>query len=502
MRHTILLLLLLAAHAALHAQTDSLATREHGRLLATQTLGRSGNPALMATHFATSYSEIAADFSYSSANRPLLLQTGDGERFGHVEASSYQRLSERTAVWGEASYRTGSRRNVKWCSTADFLLIYPHVMGDTLGGNLSSERYTFAGGWASRLGRLTLGAQVDFRAEHEYRTVDPRPRSIVTDLSIDLGATLALPCRYAVGATVGASFYKQTNTVKFFREDGVIPEYQMVGLGMDYKRFSGSNASAYYKATGWSAGLGLQRADHTGAFLSARFAYKPYRRILPNYNALPMTTLYVESLAAELGWRFSLGQSLLSVYAAADWEHRAGDEHLAGNASSSEYRVVADLTTYHAHTTQLYAGASLSLPTRRGELSARLEGGLVDYAADYLAPHRELSLAKAFGRADVQYITSAGPLLLTATLHAAYTANTSRSLTLPYASMDEANAALMDYTYDRLTASYLNAGADVRADLPLSVRGLKTVFLRAGGAYTTASDYNCTALSIAAGLSF
>lgn len=494
-----LLLLLLTLNA--QAATDTLATAEHNAMLATDRLGRSNNPALMVSLFETSYSEIFADFNYTTANTPRLLQTGDGEAFGRIKADSYVRLSPRTAVWGEASYRTGKRQNIKWCSTADFLLLYPHIMGDTLGGDLSSERYTFAGGWATQLGRLAIGANVDFRAEHEYRTVDPRPRSIVTDLTIMLGATYNV-AQYQLGINLGAAFYKQTNTVKFYREDGVIPEYQMVGLGMDYKRFSGSNASAYYKATGWRAGLDVQPASGLGPFLSAGYAYTPYRRILPNYNALPMTTLYLERLEAQAGWRFRIKQAALSLYAEADYEHRSGDEHLAGNATSSEYRVVADLTTYHCHDAEIFLGATAQLPLAGGQASARLEGGLTDYAADYVTPHREMSFAKAFGRMEAQWQSQLGRTWLTAAVNAAYWANTSKSLTLPYASMDAANTLLMDYTYAHLTDSPFTVGARVRFDVPLSVRGLSTVFAQATAQHTTSADYHASHLALAVGLTF
>lgn len=501
-RHLITIALSLLATAASAADTLAVATAEHTARWEALPQGRSDNPALQAARFRTSYSEIRAGYDYTHASKALLPQTGRGEAFASVAADSYVRLSGRTAVWGGASYRTGRRHDVKWCSTADFLLLYPHVMGDTLGGRLTSERYTFSGGWASRMGRLTLGAGVRFRAEHEYRTTDPRPRDIVTDLTASLGATWSL-ARWTLGANLGAAFYKQTSSVKFFKEDGVIPEYQMVGLGMDYKRFSGSNTSAYYKATGWSGGLDIRRADGAGPRLSARYAYTPYRRILPNYNALPMTTLYVDRVQAEAAWRISGRRASWDLFATADYEHRSGDEHLAGNASASEYRVVADLTTYRCHDVTLAAGATADIPSARGGWTVTLRGGWREWAADYVSPHREMSVSKLFasGAAQWRHALAHGSLL-TASAHADYMAGLSDRILMPYASMDRAGTLLVDGIHARLAADYVAAGASLRTDWPLAVKGLRGLFAEAQGGYTSSTDYGCVSLSLAVGLTF
>lgn len=495
-------LILTAAMPAAATDRDTTGIVERRSLWTVQTLGQSGNPALMQPLYAHSRSEIAAVYSWASASRPVLYQLGDGHSFASVTAESYIRLSPNTSVWGEASYRTGRRRNITWCSTADFLLLYPHVMGDTLGGNLSSERYTFKGGWAQRMGRWTLGAAADFRAEHEYRTTDPRPRCIATDLSVTLGATYALG-HYTAGLNAGARFYKQTNNVKFYREAGVIPEYQMVGLGADYKRFSGSNSSAYYKSTGWSAGLDLHPAHASGLTLSASYTYTPYRRIMPNYNALPMTTLYVQHLSGELGWRHLGDRTRWSLTAVADYEHRAGDEHLAGNASASEYRVVATLTTYHNHTLTTYAQATAERTLPHGCAVLRLRGGYTDFAADYLSPHREMAFAKAFGEAAAQWKHSfRHGQWLSADLSAAYHARTSRHITMPYATMDEASTRLADNTYAWLSADRLDIATSLRYDLPLRTRGIGGLFFAVSADWASSTGYHSTALGASVGLSF
>ncbi len=463
---------------------------------------RSGNPALKPRQYAASYSEVRLDADHEKAGTPLLYQTGSGHTLGRFKADAYLHLTPRTTVWGEASYRTGKVRAVKWNSTADFLLLYPYVMADTIGGDLNSERYTFSGGWAARTGGWVIGAEVRFRAEHEYRTRDPRPRSIVTDLTAGLGVTRDIG-RYTVGLNAGGRFYKQTNSVTFYSEAGVIPEYQMVGLGMDYKRFSGSNRSAYYKGTGWTVGLDALPADQCGPYLSAALGTTPYRRILTNLNALPITTLYSQDLNAEAGWQFGGGDRRLAAFAALDGNWRDGDEHVAGSSSSTEYKLVETLTMYHARHLTWLAGTRAQITTQRSTWNIALRAGWSDYKASYLLPVRRMSWQKAGGEAEAQWLHACGKgLLLTLHALAGYTANVKRNIEMPYATMNRANTDLVNHTYDNATADYTHFSLSARIDVPLRLKGVRGLFAEAGGGRTGNGGYSATALNVATGLTF
>lgn len=486
-----------------HAATpDSLAAAEHTLLLPQKAVGVSGNPALMHDRYATSFSELAADYAYERGNEPFLYQTGSGENFARLEATSYLRLSPTTTVWGEASYRTGRRHAVKWCSTADYMLLYPYVMADTLGGALTSERYTFRAGWASRLGRVTMGAAADFRAEHEYRTYDPRPRCIVTQLAVTLGAAYHFKT-YRLAADVGGNFYKQTNSVKFFREAGTIPEYQMTGLATDYRRFSTDNPSIYYKATGLTLGLDLMPEHTAGAYASFSYDYTPYRRILPNQNALPLTTLYVQQWKGRAGWRGSIARWRIDAAAGTAYERRTGDEHITGSASSSEYRTLTDLTMYHAHCADIYALLSAARDISRATLSLRLQGGAHDFRARYVTPERHMAWREAYLTLDAQWQQRLGSRrLLTCAIEATAALNTQSSLSMPFATMNAVTTDLVDHTYDNLTADRCGAALDVRYDFPLVRDKSYAFFVSARGAYTAAGHWHETQAALAVGMTF
>lgn len=503
----ILMLLCFASHIAAQELesifTDTLATAAHHTAWVHTVWGKSGNPALMKERFPMSYSEISADCSHSDANEPLLWQMGDGETFARIKADSYLHLSPRSTVWGEASYRTGKRRHIKWNSTADFLLLAPYVMGDSLGGNLSSERYTFAGGWAGNIAKgATVGVEITFRAEHEYRTYDPRPRSIVTDLSLTAGVTVEA-IHYSWGLNTGARFYKQTNSVEFYREEGVIPEYQFVGLGMDYKRFSGSNTSAYYKATGFTLGFDARPLSDKGLYASTRYDFTPFRRILPDLNALPLTTLYLQTVNAEAGWKSNGEHLKWTTFAGIDYEHRTGDEHIAGNASGSEYRIVEILTMYHAHMTDLHAEATLHYTKGKNSLTTSLRSGMLDYSARYENPARSIDWRKTYVRLNGQWqhLLPKSHLLALHVETATYI-NLDNTIQMPFAIMNEANTQLINHAYTHATANYWQATAGARYDFPLHLKGRYALFALIDGGWIGNATYHSYNLRVAVGLSF
>ena len=498
-----LIIMALAMHASTVFATsaDTTATAEHHSLWHSLLQESRHNPAFMLDAYAHSYSELGLYADYKQANRPLLYELGTGNRLWGAAAKSYLHFSKQASVWGSASYRTGRKHALKWNSTGDYLLLRPYVMGDTLGGDLHNERYTFAGGYAVRLRKLTLGAQIDFRAEHEYRTTDPRMRSIATDMTLRGGVRHTFGF-YEAGIGVGGTFYKQTNDVKFFREEGVIPEYQMSGLGADYERFSGSNRSAYYKSTGILTDIDLQpRGNRNGIYVTANYRFAPYKRILPELNSLPLSTLYLTNAAATMGWKHC-GTVGWSLFGGISHEGRKGDEHIAGSPSGTQYRTIATLTMYHNRQNDYHIGGACSIGGSN-VLTLELRGGYRKYEADYVVPERKMSFSKIYSALDAQWIRSFGSAAqFIWSLHTAFYANKNKEITIPYATMDAARTDLMNHTYDALTADYAVADTDLRLFYaPQKWKGYGT-FVSLSGGYTGSKVYHDTALKCSAGITF
>lgn len=250
------------------------------------------NPALHSAAYAQSYSEMALTVDFQHQSEAFVEEKGKGHVLGALAVNSYLRMNPRSAVWGSASYTTGKQKSICWNSTSDYELLAPYVMADTLGGDTHRERYTFSGGYGTQLGRVLLGGEMAIRAEHEYRDRDPRMRGIVTELLLRGGAGLTA-WHYRWGVLAEGTIYKQTNSVDFYNELGVIPEYHMTGLGTEYSRFAGEQRSLAYRGGSFDIAFDVVPTGNEGLYGYVSLGRNAYERLLTSANSLPLSRLYI-----------------------------------------------------------------------------------------------------------------------------------------------------------------------------------------------------------------
>ncbi len=483
---------------SVRAQTDTTLARlsEHRSLRAATDATRRTNPALRWEQYGSNLLEVAAYYDARGEKDAFVMQEGKSQWAVGGKVDSYWQLGSKNVVWGGASYQQGGRKEVEWNSSSDFRTVYPYVLADTLGGDMDGERYTFYGGCATRLGDWTVGEELSFRAEHEWRTYDPRPRGIVTDLTARLGASCDWhDYRWAVGA--GLHFYKQTNDVDFYREAGVVPEYQMTGLGDDYERFKGNNTSAYYKALGWEACVTVMPADGNGAWFSGKIALTPYKRMLTTLNALPLSKLNVWNYSASAGWMAPSGRWY--AWAGMALERRLGNELIAGSSSSTEYKERGYLTMYRNHLLRTYAVGGWNL----SDWELRAEAGWQDYQATYEFPTREMTFSKVYGRLDVQWHKELKErTLLTLRGNASLWHNVDDAVQMPYALMDEARAKMVQQCVLMVQNSYLTAGGGLRLDWLPRWKASFGIFFDIDGGYRGNDETSGYEVHTSAGLFF
>ena len=147
------------------------------------------NPALYGAAYMQSFTELKTQMTYRKMSRAFLQQQGNGVFHPQVEVTTFINTGKAWSTWGGASYLNGRNRSILWNSISDYQRLRPYVLADTLGGDTHIERYFFYGGYAQKIGKWRLGTDVHYRALQEYRDIDPRMRSIVSDLNINLGAS-------------------------------------------------------------------------------------------------------------------------------------------------------------------------------------------------------------------------------------------------------------------------------------------------------------------------
>ena len=496
-RQFLLILIFMTIKAVAIASNADTALVEHTSIGLQPMMEAMRNPALHGLAYKTSFSQLALGIDMQHQSRAFVPEKGNGYALPYLKVSTHHSLNERSTVWGEASYMTGKQHNVKWNSTSDYDLLQPYILADTLGGDTRRERYSVSGGYATSINRWLLGAEMLVRAEQEYRGHDPRMRGIVTDLTLRLGGGYDLG-RYRLGAAVEGNIYKQTNNVAFYREEGVIPEYQMTGLGTEYSRFSGDKRNLYYDGGGMAVVLHASPIGQSGPYADVTLDEHRYHRKLAEYNSMPLTDLYNEHVGATIGWKKEKNHSL-AVFGHIDYTRRTGNEHIGGTSDARYFPVIACLTMYKSHILETYAGALYG----RGNWHINMTAGYREVSEEYVYPHRQMDAAHVYGRLQGQcFIRPSGKWLLALNAHASYYANTSDKLQMPFANMDAAFTSLIQHKHRFAAANYTDFGAKVRADYALK-QSRYGLFAEAGGAMTlcSASEHQ-TAFHCSIGITF
>lgn len=437
------------------------------------------NPAIHGKAFKSSLAQLYVAADWQKQSEAFIQEKGKGFLIPAAYADTYLRLSESAAVWGHASYMSGKHYDICWNSTSDYDLLQPHILADSVGGDTDCERYVFEGGYATQLKNWLLGAEMLFRADHEYRDIDPRMRGIVNELTIRLGAGYEA-MGYHWAAAVEGNVYKQSNSVDFYRELGVSPEYQMTGLGTEYARFSGDKRRLHYEGGGARLLLDVEPVDERGFFVHLDLnEHRYHRQVIENYT-LPLTDLYSQGVSSVVGWKRA-GNRQLAVYATLGYEKRSGDERVIGTSASTAFPELCVLTMYKNN--RLNTSLAALYGTRRWQ--ATVSVGYKNDNQEYVYPKRKLDVSHLYGRLEGQlFWKPADRLLLTCGAKASYLAGVGDELVMPFANMSAAFAAKINHQYEYAKASYTGLSAQVRGDYQLKSIGL---FAEVGGGYTACS---------------
>lgn len=496
----ILFFLFLTTWQVSAAVGDSSAVAEHNSRWLDVLADYRQNPAFMNEAYRTSYTELGLVADYRHESKALVSQLGTGHFIAKAYVDSYLKLGIKSTVWGGASYRTGERYNIRFCSTSDYALLYPYVMADTVGGNLKNEQYAFFGGYSFSAGKWSIGAALNFRAEHEFRMTDPRPRGIATDLRVSMGASIDLR-DYKVGVDAGGNIYKQTNDVQFYNELGVKPEYHMTGLGTHYLRFAGGNRICYYKGLGFMTDLNICPKNGNGAYLSTAYRMMPYEKILTELNALPISTLYVEQICASAGWKHG-GKIGWSTYGGLKIEFRNGDEHIAGSASGTEFQSLITLTMYRNTLKDFFLGGAMHVDGRQS-FTAEARVGRKSCSTRYTRVERIMEATGVYAQAGIQQDVKIGQhIFLVWNADVMRMVNKTSRHVMPYAMMSKLTTDLCDDMFAVAKANYTDLSGLVKLYfMPAAWKGTGA-FVAVKGCHRKLPDRKKTTLETIVGIAF
>lgn len=427
------------------------------------------NPAMKYVWHPSTLNELRVGGEYLHEELPSLIGEGDGQYMGIVDVRSFIRKGK-SSLWGEARYRNGKKTGRCWNETSDYLLLYPYVMGDTVGGDLKSEHYYFSGGYAYRKRCYTIGVEASYEANIEYRNADPRPKNLTGDLHFTLGMSWQTGNRYTLGYSLRARKYKQTNDLQFYNELGVPNIYHFTGLGTDYYRFRGAKGSSFYKGRSFGGSVNLLplRAGEGGFTASLLYDYFSFDKIISSLNELPLASVGEYSLKGEAAWRSSKGKRYRwGVKLQASLTERTGTENIFGDASGNIYPQIAADKMYTNRITDGTLSAFYEYAPGAGFRCSLLPSvGYMGVNTRYVYPRREMDIYHLNSGLTLKMMFPCGRWLLRGELGGRYVASVHPELQLPVAETDEAEKLNRPVysNYNCLAANQAGFHAALRGD--------------------------------------
>jgi len=487
--------------AVIASEKDSAMT-EHMSMWNTTREMQIHNPAIRKAAFKHSYSEIFLSEDYRHQSRAFVLQKGTGFSLPGVKVDTYLTLSEKSSVWGSASYITGKQYDITWNSTSDYDMLAPYILADTIGGDTEREKYSFSGGYATEMGRWTLGGELTFRAEHEYRDIDPRMRAVVTEMTIKAGAATTW-LGYTWNACVEGNIYNQTNDVDFYNELGVIPELQMTGLGDVYNRFSDDKRDIYYKGGGIDLHAGTTHEGENGPYAQIMLGKRKYKRSLADLNSLPLTNLIYDNMKGQAGWKKKDGKRKTAIQGCLSLSEVSGDEYIAGTSSTRYFPTIGKLTMYKRHLLDACISGLYGRKHRRTDWTATAKAGYRSIKERNIFPERKMENKNIYGCIDGQFFVKASDkMMITLTLGGSHSANIDSRIVMPYANMDNKTVEMIHNTFRFRKANYTDIHAGARADYATAISKIGLFAEIKGGETFCSEEERQTDFHFAFGLTF
>lgn len=460
------------------------------------------NPAAEAFRQSFSLSELAVGYADSRRGEAAVAQEGTGENGFGFEAHSFIRTSERGRAFGTAGYSYGTRREVQWSETADFVLLYPYVTADSVGGSLTAETYRFSGGYAHTVGRWTWAAVLDYRALLEYREVDPRPRNVVSDLQGSVAAARSVGRDYALSLAARGRKYGQRGDVAFYNEMYQAAIYHMTGLGMDYVRFAGVQTGSYY--AGWGAGgtMDLFPIDKLGLSASVGYDYFTFRKEITGLNNLPMVTVADHAVQGVVGYRGRSKGLAWGVTARSELRRRNGTEHIFGDPVGNVYPEITRSEGYASQVTGgTVSGVVGNLPTAPLVWWVEPEFSYVAFRSEYASVGRRMNVSRWQAAVRGGVMRRWERWMVRAEAGITRSARLNSTLELPGADFSSSRIRTLEANYRYLTDAMTGIWLSARVDRRLS--GERSVFVRGGwGQQWYAVSGGASSWSAAVGFAF
>jgi|GEM_PF-906935 len=297
------------------------------------------------------YAKLSAQCFYADQDR-YFQQLGKGTKGLRVSAESYVKNTSTSTLWGKASYTNEKKRAVNFNETNDYAVVYPYVMLDSIGGDLPTETYQFSGGFNKQLAAFNYGITGSFKGVQAYRSRDPRPKNISSDVALGFAISKTLNSTHLIAFDIDGCKYGQNNQLSFANPLGTPPIYQDAGLGGYNQLLARTIGKAIYDGLSWSARLSISPFHKKG--FSGFVSYKRFAldKTIENANA-PIGSLTDQQLYAVFGYINQGNHNDLVIKATLQHNKREGIEAIFERGTTISYLKISEINSFNHQQTTL-----------------------------------------------------------------------------------------------------------------------------------------------------
>lgn len=354
------------------------------------------NPSFYFFHPDSSFSDVSLQWEKDKAKGLYHIQTGNAHTTYLFHAQSLLK-KKKEVLWGSAAYKNEQIEGIKWSNVADPLLVYPYIVADTIVRTSYGEHYYFNGGYAVQFNKLSIGGEAHYRSGLEYRKLDPRPKSTISDLKISMGATLPVG-KQRLGLHLKYGGYKQEQIVEIYRSGGGSKMFYMRGLGALDDRYStvitaNDRPQNKYKIEQGSLGIQLFPANNKGWFATADFCYSTLKQLDTSNNIV--NQLNSHQYHSELGYLLSDNLKDIRLKMYVTLKSNNGTEYNYNNSGI----LVSNLKKYSLDNYQVgLSGIMMFQPLEKRQWFVDMDAGYIKYDETHLI---SLVTAPSFQRYSV-----------------------------------------------------------------------------------------------------
>ncbi|MDM1519975.1 DUF6850 family outer membrane beta-barrel protein [Myroides odoratimimus] len=415
----------------------------------------------------------------NSKNETTLAQEGKNRDDLSFQAEAYHKLDKHSAVWGSATYQQGKRRDVMWNESADYDLIFPYVVADSVGGDIKYEDYHIEGGYAQRLGKYNIGISGFYKAKMEYRNIDPRPKNLSARLGGNIGVSRVFEELFTIGVNTSIEKYTQKHKMDFYSPTGFPVIYEMSGMGNFNNLLKGKRREAYYD--GWRYGTSLQVYDTSQKkwFATVGMNIFSFEKLLPDFDDLQASKVKDIEHFFSVGKLFDIQATQLGVRLDGNMKTRKGTENLFVNVSATNYLKIGQEEQYKYENKNLRLSGVFKYETLNSVYSILPYIGITQEVERYKKPYSKTDIQYTYIGADLQWMyTFKDRSLLTVASNWKVRQTAKEKATFNYGNSNAINQMLLD-NYAVQIAEYWEGSFKVRYDFALP----KVIDVFVGGEY-------------------